>query len=114
MVNIIKKVKKGRNSAFALDGPRGPVYQAKPGAIQVACKSRACIVPVTIAFKRFKELKKVWDLYHMPFPFTRAVLNFGEPRLYPRKLSEEQLQAETESLQNELIRLTQETDSYFS
>ena len=114
LVHMIKAVKNGRNSAFALDGPRGPVFKAKPGAIQVAAKSGAYIVPFSISFKRFKELKNLWDLYHFPCPFTKAVLTFGEPRKYPRKLSEEELEAETESLEKELIRLTEEVDSCFS
>jgi len=114
LVSMIREVRKGMNSAFALDGPRGPVFQAKRGAIQVASKTGAYIVPVTIAFRRSAEFKNLWDLYRFPCPFTRAVLVFGTPRSYQRKMSEEQLQAETESLQNELIRLTGEADSYVS
>ena len=113
LVNMIKRVRNGRNSAFALDGPRGPVFKAKPGAIQVASKSGAHIGPVSIAFKRFREFSSLWDLYHFPCPFTRGVLIFGEPRSYPRKLSDNDLQNATESLQNELIRLTEKADACF-
>jgi len=111
MVRMIKAVKAGRNAAFAVDGPRGPVFRAKPGAIQAAAKAGAWLVPVTVGFGKSWELKKVWDLYRFPRPFTVAAVSFGKPRSYPRSLSVDELDAEAEALTEELNELTRRVDA---
>ena len=114
IVTMIKKIKKERrNAAFAVDGPRGPVYEAKPGAIQTAVKSGAYILPVTSAYKRSKVFDKLWDKYHFPMPFTRGVVKFGIPRSFPPKLTEEGLKQEIEAITEELNKITRESDAFF-
>ena len=56
----IKKVRSGYKMAFAVDGPRGPIYKVKEGIIAVSQKTNTKIVPVKavasnqIIFKKSK------------------------------------------------------------
>ena len=114
LIQIIRQVKKGRSSAFAVDGPRGPLFKAKPGVIQVVSKSDAYLLPLSISYRKCKILKNVWDYYHFPFPFTQAAVKFGKPRKLPKKLSEKQIEQEVDKLSKDLNSLTHEVDAYFT
>jgi lysophospholipid acyltransferase (LPLAT)-like uncharacterized protein len=52
LVEMIREMRKGRMGAFAVDGPRGPREIAKPGALYIAQKTGAAIVPITTASRR--------------------------------------------------------------
>lgn len=114
LIQVIRHVKKGRSAAFAVDGPRGPVFKAKPGVIQVTSKSDAYLLPLSISYRKCKVLKNVWDCYHFPLPFTQVAVKFGKPRKLPKKLSEKQIEQETDKLSRDLNRLTHEVDAYFA
>lgn len=61
------------------DGPKGPARQVKDGALRVAQMSGAPIVPIANANSRRLVVKKAWDHFHVPLPFGRAVVVYGEP-----------------------------------
>lgn len=79
LVVMMKALKKGYSLGFAVDGPQGPIFEIKPGIIYMAQKTGAKIIPVGGAFKRKYEFKKAWDKFHLPLPFTKAVLYLGKP-----------------------------------
>jgi len=84
---MIRAVKSGRSAAFTVDGPSGPIYEAKPGALLLAAKSGAAILPFSISLERCWRLKS-WDRIEIPKPFTRAVVVIGE-RFYVRPGAED-------------------------
>jgi hypothetical protein len=71
------------------DGPKGPRFEFKGGAVTVAQLCGVPIVPFAYAASRVK-IFRTWDKFIFPFPFTRIVILIGEPYLPPRKLSTEQ------------------------
>lgn len=79
LVTMIKALKKGYSLGFAVDGPQGPIFEIKPGIIYMAQRTGAKIVPVGGAFKWKYEFKNAWDKFHLPLPFTKAVLYLGKP-----------------------------------
>ena len=79
LVVMMKALKKGYSLGFAVDGPLGPIFQIKPGIVYMAHKTGAKIVPVGGAFKWKYEFEKAWDKFHLPLPFTKAVLYLGKP-----------------------------------
>ena len=83
LVAMIKKLQQGCSLGFGVDGPIGPIYQAKPGMTYLARKSRLAIVPLGSAFEKKWVLEKAWDKYQIPQPFTRAVYYIGEPIFVP-------------------------------
>lgn len=65
--------------AIAVDGPLGPRHVVKPGAVAIAARTGARIVPVeAIAASRI-TLSWRWDQMELPLPFSRVVLRVGPP-----------------------------------
>ena len=82
LIQMIRAVRAGKSAAFTVDGPRGPVYEAKPGALLLAAKANAAILPFSISLDRCWRLPS-WDRIEIPKPFARAVVVIGE-RMYVR------------------------------
>ncbi|MGH9799502.1 MAG: lysophospholipid acyltransferase family protein [Blastocatellia bacterium] len=77
LIQMIRAVRAGKSAAFTVDGPRGPIYQAKPGALLLAAKANAAILPFSISLDRCWRLKS-WDRIEIPKPFARAVVVIGQ------------------------------------
>src|SRR6185503_7810415 len=79
------------------DGPRGPRFQFKPGAILLAQISGRPMLPMAYAASRAWLIK--WDKFVIPAPFARIVVAIGAPRYVPRVTDAramEQLQSDME------------------
>ncbi|OGS09417.1 MAG: lipopolysaccharide heptosyltransferase II [Elusimicrobia bacterium RIFOXYA1_FULL_47_7] len=79
LVEMIRLVKKGSSAAFAVDGPKGPNHEVKPGIVYLAKKTGKLLVPVSSASDNSKILLRAWDKYELPLPFSKAVIAYGEP-----------------------------------
>jgi lysophospholipid acyltransferase (LPLAT)-like uncharacterized protein len=77
LIQMIRAVRAGKSAAFTVDGPRGPLYEAKPGAVLLAAKSNAAILPFSISLDRYWQLPS-WDKIQIPKPFARAVVVIGQ------------------------------------
>ncbi len=73
------------------DGPRGPPWKAKPGAILLAQLSQRPIVPMSYAASRAWMFH--WDRFVIPKPFARVAVAFGEPIWVPKRLDAQALEA---------------------
>lgn len=62
---------------FTPDGPRGPLYQVKPGIIKAAQEGEAAIIPFSWKADRYWKLK-TWDQFMLPKPFSKIQVTFGE------------------------------------
>lgn len=69
----------GALALMAVDGPRGPRGAVKPGVIYLARRTGLPIWPVGVAVARGHRLRRAWDRYLLPWPFTRGVVRVGEP-----------------------------------
>ncbi len=78
LIEMIKAMRSGSPTAFTLDGPKGPRYQAKPGAVLLAKKSGNPIMPFVVECRGAWRIKS-WDRLQIPKPFTRAKLMVGNP-----------------------------------
>ncbi len=76
---LIRLVKGGFNSSMAVDGPKGPIYQVKPGVFELAKLTNATIVPVGIASSSFFVFEKAWNKARLPKPFSRIEIYFSKP-----------------------------------
>ncbi len=95
-------VKENISPAITPDGPRGPRYQFKPGAILLAQMSGRPIVPMAYAASRAWRIK--WDRFVIPKPFARIAIAIGPPRHVPRTLDARGLAALQEQMAAELKR----------
>ena len=73
------------NGCITVDGPRGPRHVVKQGAIVLAFRVPAHIVPVRIFYGRAKVFSS-WDRFQLPLPFSRVYIVFGAP--YPLDATE--------------------------
>ncbi len=78
LIQMIRAVRDGKSAAFTVDGPRGPIYEAKPGAVLLAAKSNAALLPFSISLNRYWQLPS-WDRIQIPKPFARAIVVLGKP-----------------------------------
>lgn len=69
------------------DGPRGPRFEFKGGAILVAQLCGVPIVPLAFA-ARPAHVFRTWDKFVLPWPFARIAIVLGEPVSIPRELDE--------------------------
>ncbi|MCW7753976.1 lysophospholipid acyltransferase family protein [Desulfobotulus sp. H1] len=84
MVEMIDHVRAHGLGGHILDGPTGPVGVVKPGAIRIAQKSGALLVPVILtAEKRWQAGS--WDRFVIPRPFSTVVLTFEDPMEPPER-----------------------------
>jgi lysophospholipid acyltransferase (LPLAT)-like uncharacterized protein len=70
--------------AITPDGPRGPRFQFKPGAILLAQMSGRPMLPIAYAASRAAQVG--WDGFVLPLPFARIAIAIGAPREVPRVL----------------------------
>ncbi|MDQ3062746.1 MAG: lysophospholipid acyltransferase family protein, partial [Acidobacteriota bacterium] len=78
LVEMIRLMKKGLPMAFSVDGPRGPKYVAKTGAILLAKKTGNPLMPFVVETEQFWTINN-WDNLQIPKPFTRAKIFIAAP-----------------------------------
>lgn len=87
---LVDTVTGGADAAFAVDGPRGPAFEVKPGAALVAKIAEGSLVPITTRASRYWTFSRAWDGYRLPKPFARVDLIRG-PAVPTRGLETEAL-----------------------
>lgn len=79
LLSMIEVLKQGKhNGAITIDGPKGPLYEAKRGIIDIAKKSGATIVPLSPYPEKYWEFKS-WDKFRLPKPFSRVIVHYSKP-----------------------------------
>ena len=85
------------------DGPRGPRFKFKPGAILLAQMSGRPMLPMAYAASRAWLVK--WDKFVIPVPFSRIAIAVGPPRYVPRVCDGATLERLQLEMEQELKRL---------
>jgi hypothetical protein len=111
-LQMVRCMNEGMHTAFSIDGPRGPLYEAKPGAIKLAQHTGQAVLPFHISAERYWELKS-WDRSQIPFPFTRAVLLLGQPILVSREAGDAEVEQHQAELQRTLDELRERGDHWW-
>jgi lysophospholipid acyltransferase (LPLAT)-like uncharacterized protein len=111
LVEMIRLMRRGCPAGFMIDGPKGPRYVAKMGAVLLAKKTGHPVLPFIITAARFWEGKS-WDAFQVPKPFTRALVLIAPPIFVPADADEETLNARRDELQRALDELTKRGDQW--
>jgi len=98
LVEMIKAMRSGIPAAFTVDGPKGPRYEAKPGAVLLAKKTGNPIMPFVVECERFTTIGS-WDKLQIPRPFTRAKLIIGDPIYVDPRADDDEIDAKLGELQ---------------
>ncbi|KAF0194900.1 MAG: hypothetical protein FD167_5863 [bacterium] len=103
----------GFDVAFTIDGPKGPIYQAKPGAIQLAKLTGCPILPVCQTPMKYWQLKS-WDRFRIPKFFSHGLIAYAPPIYVSRESSEEEVAKKQAELQATLEWLHQESEEWLN
>jgi lysophospholipid acyltransferase (LPLAT)-like uncharacterized protein len=99
LIEMVRLMRAECPTAFTVDGPKGPRYVAKMGAVLLAKKTGHPILPFTITARRYWESKRSWDRAQVPFPFTGARVDIAPPIFVRPGAGEEELAAKRDELQ---------------
>jgi len=85
---MLKAMKTGKHLGIVADGSQGPARRFQPGAVYLASKTGAPILPMVWAADRYIAFNS-WDLTVLPKLFSRIVLQYGQPMNIPPGLDSE-------------------------
>ena len=76
LLALARALQRGHPAAFTADGPRGPVYEAKPGAVKLA---QLTGYPLGIFYAHPEKawVLRSWDRFLIPKPFSRVAISWG-------------------------------------
>jgi lysophospholipid acyltransferase (LPLAT)-like uncharacterized protein len=93
VLQVIKAMKRGGQSAVAPDGPDGPPFVAKAGVGFLARKAEAVLLPAGVWTRWSFQLER-WDKYLVPLPFANIQVVIGSPIYVSRNEEEVSLREE--------------------
>ena len=102
IIEMARLMRAGSPAGFSIDGPKGPRYVAKMGAVILAKKTGQPILPFTITAQRFWEAKSSWDGFQVPLPFSRARVDISPPIYVSADTDDDGMEAKRDELQASL------------
>lgn len=105
-------LKTGVPAVFPADGPRGPRYRLKPGAIKLAQLSGLPLGLFYALPQRHWKLKS-WDAFLIPKPFSRVVIAWSPLFTIDSELNQEAFEATRQQVEAALERTRQLAEQYF-
>ena len=100
----------GRTVTITPDGPRGPRYSVKAGALILAQKTGLPIIPVAMGLSKFWELPS-WDRFRIPKPFSKGYYCWGTPLRVPADADAAAREKIADELRERMIELERHADS---
>jgi lysophospholipid acyltransferase (LPLAT)-like uncharacterized protein len=79
-----------RKVALTPDGPRGPIYKMKAGAVISAQKSNVPLILAGIGIKWKKSLKS-WDKFEIPAFFSKVKIVYSNPIYFKNDLDHDEI-----------------------
>jgi lysophospholipid acyltransferase (LPLAT)-like uncharacterized protein len=110
---MAERLEEGKHVALTIDGPRGPRYVAKPGAVILARRTGCPVSVFHIALERAHTFKKSWDLFQIPYPFSRAVMFVAPPIRVPLDADSDTVHQKQKEIQAALERVRDVAESWF-
>ncbi len=80
-LSLRRFLRKGLCVAITPDGPRGPRWLFKDGAIILSKETKKPLILVGTGYSRFIEFKS-WDRFRLPLPFSKVTIYISKP-YYP-------------------------------
>lgn len=107
---MVDYAKNNFSIAITPDGPKGPRYRFKAGAVITAKKSGLPIILIGIGHQRKKILEN-WDKFEVPYFFSRAKVVYSDPIYLNANLNYDQTSAKISFCEKELNRLQNEAQN---
>ena len=84
------------------DGPRGPIYEMKAGAVIAAQRAQVPLYLCGFTINCKYTFTKSWDKFILPLPFSKINVEYNGPFYIDANLSKEQIDKEIKKLENTL------------
>ena len=94
----------GVSTVTTPDGPTGPIFKFKPGAVMLSQLTQCPILPLAYQAESAWSVKS-WDRFIIPKPFSRITINIGAPVQIAKAINAEQQESHAVELEAELNRL---------
>ena len=98
LVEMIRSMRRGVPMALTVDGPKGPRYEAKSGAVLLAKKTGNPMMPFVVELRKYWTVRS-WDRLQIPVPFTCARLTIGAPIYVEPDSTDEKVKSKLVDLQ---------------
>ena len=102
-------MKNGYSIVTTADGPRGPQYEFKAGAVLMARIAGVPILPIACAADRAWYLKR-WDKFMIPKPFARVAIGVGQPFPVPANTPLDEIESVRENVQAAVMSVMRECE----
>ena len=112
LVGMARAIRRGSDTAFTIDGPRGPRHVAKPGAVMLAKATGAAILCFHIRPARSWFFSKSWDQTEIPRPFARTAVFIAPPITVPPEADDTGQAAKLAEVQDALDSLVRQGDEW--
>ena len=100
MQDMIELAPKG-NLLITPDGPQGPIYKMKAGAVITSQRAKVPLVLAGIEVKN-KIILNSWDKFYFVMPFAKIILHFSEVYNFKKDFTKEDIDNRISDLENEL------------
>jgi len=108
---MLKELKNRNTLAMFPDGPTGPRHSIHDGIMHLARLTSAPLIPVLFSAKPNWRAHS-WDKFMIMLPFSRAIVQYGEPIYLPRRMAgEEELSKWRDLVRDKMVALEQELDN---
>lgn len=87
--DMLRELEDGCCMCITPDGPKGPIYKCHPGVIRLASVSGLPILPICFDIPGNWRVRKAWDKFVIPKPFSRITMIVREPFYVPAELDDE-------------------------
>lgn len=88
---LIDLMRKGCNAVIVADGSKGPARIMQAGAVLLAGKAAAPVLPIVVAADRYWAFRS-WDRTLLPKPFARLDLWYGDLMAVPENARSEDIE----------------------
>ncbi|MGE5326191.1 MAG: lysophospholipid acyltransferase family protein [Deltaproteobacteria bacterium] len=102
LVEMIKCHRNGLDTAFTIDGPRGPRFVAKRGSVILAKSTGAAILCFHVAVRKAWVFRRSWDQTQFPLPLSRAAMFIAPPIFVSADADENELARKLQEVQSAL------------
>ena len=95
------------------DGPGGPSLRMHDGAMYFAKMTGAPIIPVCFSASK-AWFQKRWDRYLVVLPFSKVIMDVGDPIFVKSKIKTPEFEAERQEIENICIKQLRDLDKIFN